>query len=568
MEPSPLRLTPNPALAELPPYTVGRPEDGIDLILDFNECLAPPAPLEGDLHRYPETRPPLQAAIAARLGVAADAVLVTCGADDALERAVRAVTWAGRRVVVTDPTYGMIRRYATAVGAEIRRVPWWRGGLPVAELAAAVDDATALVAVVSPSNPTGLAATRAELERLLAAVPRALVIVDQAYVDFAEPEHDLTQVALAHANAVLVRTFSKAWGAAGLRVGYAAGDPRVVDWMRRIGLPFPVSRPSAAAAAALLEAGPDRRRIERIRGERVELARLLDRLGAETWPSEGSFVLARFGDAGLVFRGLAGQGIAVRNLGRQAGLEGCLRITLPGDPAIFARLCRALEVVLAPEALLLDMDGVLADVSGSYRAAMVATAAEWGVTVSAADIARVKAAGEANNDWVVTRRLLAEGGVTVDLDEVTRRFEAHYQGDGDRPGLWQRETLMMDRGQLEELARGRPLAVVTGRPRRDAERFLASHGLDRLIEVVVCMEDAPAKPDPAPVRVALERLGVERAWLVGDTPDDVRAARAAGVLAVGVPAPGEDPHAARETLLAAGAATVLTTPEQILEVLP
>ena len=81
------------------------------------------------------------------------------------------------------------------------------------------------------------------------------------------------------------------------------------------------------------------------------------------------------------------------------------------------------------------------------------------------------------------------------------------------------------------------------------------------------MEDAPSKPDPAPVRLALERLGARHAWMVGDTPDDLRAARAAGVLPVGVPAPGDDRESARAVLLSAGAAFVLDTPEDLEEVL-
>jgi phosphoglycolate phosphatase-like HAD superfamily hydrolase len=111
------------------------------------------------------------------------------------------------------------------------------------------------------------------------------------------------------------------------------------------------------------------------------------------------------------------------------------------------------------------------------------------------------------------------------------------------------------------------VAVVTGRPRSDAERFLADHGLTDTVATVVCMEDAPAKPDPAPVRLALDRLGVRTAWMVGDTVDDLRSARAARVLPIGVPAPGDDPAAAAATLRSAGAARILGSVTDLLEVL-
>jgi HAD superfamily hydrolase (TIGR01548 family) len=269
-----------------------------------------------------------------------------------------------------------------------------------------------------------------------------------------------------------------------------------------------------------------------------------------------------------VQRGLAALGIAVRAFAGRADLDGWLRITLPGEEAVFDRLCRALRAVLAPEAVLFDLDGVLADVSGSYRQAILQTAASYGVELSGEEIVAAKAAGGANNDWELTRRLLAAHGVEAPLDEVTDRFEALYQGSDGRPGLRLSESLLVERSWLARVAASHRLGVVTGRPAADAERFLSEHGVSDLFSAVVTMEEAPAKPDPAPVRLALNRLGVERAWLLGDTVDDARAARAAGVLPVGVVAPGDPRATVTQALLAAGAAVVLPTTETLTEVLP
>ena len=214
-------------------------------------------------------------------------------------------------------------------------------------------------------------------------------------------------------------------------------------------------------------------------------------------------------------------------------------------------------VLPAPAVLLFDLDGVLADVSRSYRRAILETAAELGVAVDAEQVRAAKAAGNANNDWELTWRLVTAAGVSISLPEVTARFEALYQGSAEAPGLRQTESLLVAPVWLEQLATRLPLGVVTGRPRRDAERFLEQHGVAAAFRTLVCMEDAPAKPDPAPVRLALQRLAVQSAWMLGDTVDDIAAARAAGVVPIGVVAPGSDPAAAVATLRGAGAARVL-----------
>ncbi len=570
----PLLVEPVPALERLSRYSVGRPPFATDLILDFNESTVPlPVTVDAagpdDAHLYPWTDR-LVGLLAERLGVEPARVIVTCGADDALERAVRSVCCPGRRAVLMQPTYGMPRRYAILAGADISAVEWWSGAFPVDAVCDAAGDDAALLFLVSPNNPTGATMTRDELAEVVGRLPRTLVILDQAYREFTDRELDLTEVALEHPNVVLVRTFSKAWGGAGLRAGYAVGDPRVMDWMWRVGQPFPVSRGSLAVLERAVASGaePTRARIDRVRAERGALTALLAELGAEPLPSQASFVACRFADAAWVRTAMAALGIAIRGFPGRSELDEWLRTTLPGDAASYDRLAAAFRTVLRPDALLFDLDGVIADESRSYRQTVVATAAAFGLDVDLETVNAIKAAGNANNDWMVTRRLLADAGIEVGLDEVTERFEALYQGTGDVPGLRRHERPLVDAEVLRAFAGRLPLAVVTGRPRRDAERFLSDHGIAGLFTTVVAMEDAPVKPDPGPVRVALDRLGVRHAWMVGDTPDDIHAARAAGVLPLGIAAPGDDPEVVRGALAGAGAARILDRLDELKEALP
>ena len=176
--------------------------------------------------------------------------------------------------------------------------------------------------------------------------------------------------------------------------------------------------------------------------------------------------------------------------------------------------------------------------------------------------------GDANNDWVLTQRILAAHGIDVALVDVTDRFQEICLGTPEEPGLRESEQLLVDRNLLERLTDRLPLGIVTGRPRQEAEWFLERTGISDLFGTVVCMEDGPLKPDPAPIRCALSRLDVRRAWMVGDTPDDLRAAKAAGVLALGIVAPGDDPTATGPALRTAGAAVVLDELKTLEELLP
>jgi histidinol-phosphate aminotransferase len=554
---TPTRLLPVPALRGASAYTRPAELRPVDLRLDGNEGLAPSLPPVSTrgLNRYPDAGP-LTERLAASWGLDKGRVLVTAGGDDAIDRVCRAVLAPGRSLVCPTPTFEMLTRYADLTGAEVRPVDWPDGPYPVDAVLAQVDETTACIAIVSPNNPTGAVASRDDLQRLADAAPGALLLVDLAYVELADD--DPTDLLLSLPNAVAIRTFSKAWGLAGARVGYVLGPAEVLSWLRAVGQPYAVSRPSLAIAQACLDRGdePVNVYVAQVRRERARLTTRLRALGATVADSQANFVLARFADAGWVCDALAGLGIAVRRWTDRPGLDDALRITCPGDEAAFARLDAALAATLAPEAILFDLDGVLADVSRSYRAAIVETAASYGVTVTAADVAAAKQSGDANDDWALTRRLLGERGVDAPLAEVTERFEGLYQG-----GLWTRETALVDVDWLRRLARRLPLAVVTGRPRGDAERFLAATGFGSCFSAVVCREDAPLKPSPAPVALALERLGVERAWMLGDTRDDIVAAKIAGVVPIGVHTEDADP------LLRAGAARVLRSAKNLEELL-
>ena len=333
-------------------YTRPRYEPSIVLRLDNNEGTAPGAdvlaalrvaPAEA-LRRYPDASD-LERDIAKKLEIDARRLVVTNGGDEAIDRVCRVMIEHGRALLTHDPVFEMIPRAALLAGGSVRTVPWLRGSLDINGLIAQLDERVGVVAVVSPCNPTGGVVATSDLLRLADAARSvgAILLADLAYVEFAD-EDPMAEL-IGRDNVVVVRTFSKAFGLAGLRVGYAIASEEVAGWLRAVGGPYPVSGPALLAAREVWRAGAGSY-VSRVRFEREQLVDALERLSAQTLESQGNFVLARFVDAEAVWSALRRAGVAVRRFEGRPGLEDALRIGLPGDERAFAFLLRAFEYAL------------------------------------------------------------------------------------------------------------------------------------------------------------------------------------------------------------------------------
>ena len=319
--------------------------------LDRNEGARPDASLIAGLvgspalfREYPDEKP-LEAALAARFSVDPGRVVVTNGADGALERACRIRLRPGVELLMTNPTFEMFPLFVGMTGAVPVAVPWL-GKFPREQVIAGISDATGVIALVSPNNPTGEAMTLEDVGAIAAAAPDTLVIFDHVYGDYAD--EDLTLGALELPNVVVVRTFSKAWGLAGCRVGYAIAQPEVAMRMREAGPPYSVAGPSLALALAALERGDAtvRAHVALVREEREDLTRRLQMWGVDCPLSQGNFVFPSFGGRVSAVRdSLAEDGFIVRRFENPL-ISGSLRISLPGDPAIYDQLVRALARAL------------------------------------------------------------------------------------------------------------------------------------------------------------------------------------------------------------------------------
>jgi len=438
------QIVPSPAVAATAPYSVPKHGAPIDLKLDANEGEAPSPDVLREIveigpdvmRRYPDASA-LTRLLAERFQVEPSQLLVTAGADDSLDRLCRALIGPGRRLLLTNPSFEMLPRYARLMRGEVDEVPWWDGPFPTDEFLAAAKPETILAAVVSPNNPTGTVATREDLDRISAALPQAVLLLDHAYVEFAD--EDLTEYALTLPNCVIVRTFSKALGLAGLRVGYAISSKEIIGWMRVAGSPYSVSRPSIALCAARIQAdhGSSDRFIAQVRRDRKRLHDLLDELGIEHTRSEGNFVFPTTELAIWIRDAFAGLGIAIRAYPGHPELGRSLRITCPGDEAQCDRMLHALRGAVAPEVLMLPENQQTEQLARTARERGLETIAElpagerlpgWQICLDGEQVSAARQAGLVPIGWLPEPAnpprertdLIAAGAAraVADLDEV------------------------------------------------------------------------------------------------------------------------------------------------------
>lgn len=318
------------------------------LHLDENEGPVPafdPTPIveRALLRRYPDTRE-LGERLARDHAVESSRVLISAGSDDAIDRLCRVVLGPGKSALIPAPTFDMIPRYINLAGAGTHAIPWLDGAFPrAAVLATAAVHSPALIAIVSPNNPTGLVASAADVIAISRAAPNAAILVDHAYAEYADA--DLTAIAMTLSNVIVTRTLSKAWGLAGLRVGYAIGVAPLVAAMRRAGPAYPVSGLSAAMAMAALDSMQPAMldHVARVRFERSLLAQALRAIGAIVPESQANCVCARHPRATDLHAAFAAHSIRVRLLNSEAPLGPALRIGCPGNPADFDRLLAVIE---------------------------------------------------------------------------------------------------------------------------------------------------------------------------------------------------------------------------------
>src|SRR5277367_6816206 len=309
--------------------------DGVRLDFNENTFACSPKVLEvlgrvsrADLTRYPE-RERVEQLVASHLGVNASQVLLTNGVDEAIHVLCQTFLDAGDEFLLPVPTYSMYEVYGSSTEAKVACVQADGDfSFPLEGLLKKITPSTKLIAIANPNSPTGRAVSRESIVKVIERAPHAMVLVDEAYYHFYG--HTVLDLIESAPNLVVTRTFSKAYGLAGLRLGMLAAHESQMRWMRRVISPYSVNGLALACLPAALDDEVYLQwYVDEVLQGRDLFAAALRRLGVFYWPSEANFLLVKIGAKHKEFvSAMRRRDVLVRDRSNDPGCDGCVRITV------------------------------------------------------------------------------------------------------------------------------------------------------------------------------------------------------------------------------------------------
>ncbi len=564
--------TPKKSILNAKGYDIPLYPDDYRLKLDVNENLIGPSPgviealrniTEKQIKFYPAYGEILEK-LADYNKIKTNMILPANGADEAISYVFDTFVEPRDTVLAVTPSFLMPKIYANTAGCTYKEVPYAEKWVfPADELIKSIDDTTKLIIITSPNNPTGEAISEQALMEILAAAGESYVLIDETYVNYADRSFT-TGLIKDFPNILIARSMSKDFGLAGLRFGYLTASGENINHVKKIIRPYCVNSPAVtAASAALDDIGHLKMVISEVKHSRELLYNGLKPFAKKVYNSDANFLLCDFGEkADFIYKKLLKSGIKVKHFGQTPYLENCLRIGLPS-----IKDTEDILKCLAPrELIIFDMDGVLADTSGSYRCAIQDVYEGFsGNVLTGEQVRQAKNLGGLNNDWDLTLYLLEKAGISVSFDELVAKFQELYWNK-----YINKERLLLPAENIAELARKFDLAIFTGRPKPEAEYFLKKHDIEKYFCPIITMDDMPRdkqKPNPWGVFEILRITGPEKVYYLGDTVDDMFAARQANVTGIGVLPPQDKSGELKRVLKAHGAAEILEETEGLMQLL-
>lgn len=509
--------------------------------LDFNENTV------GFPHLYPAgldataftTYPEYEALIeklARHLNVPAEMLMLCNGSDEAL--AVIPSTFIEPKQDVAlccKPTFGMIAHNLTlaeAVTIELSLTPELTYDIPA--ITQALETHKPKLAIfASPDNPTGCVLPVEALLAWCQTYPETLFLLDEAYSNFMPASFSSVQHVVNTPNLVVSQTFSKAWAMAGLRLGYVVGHPQVLDWLKRVRSPYSVNMAAVLTALNLLDhAVTVETGCHAMVDRKNELCTAIAEKGYTVTSGGGNFFLMRIGaDVGTFTQYCSQRGVLVRNQSHQHLLNGYVRVST-GSTGENQQFLDLLDAWRNDTALVFDLDDTLVDTSQSFDTVVAFLVRKYSqIPLGTKELAILRSEGGYNDDWDSTVELLRRRNVTVDKETIAVEGQRVYLNLAKDV-----ETLLLPLEILARLKQRYRLMMFTGRCRSEYEPIWAEQ-LNPYFDAVFCSDDIPTlrkKPAPDYLQHIRKQFGLQHAWYIGNSVDDMRCATQAGFSALGV----------------------------------
>jgi histidinol-phosphate aminotransferase len=460
-----------------------------------------------------------------------------------------------------NPTFPMIIHNLQLSGGKLKEITLNADlSYPLETIEAALQETPVKMAIfASPDNPTGAILPKATLEGWCKRFPQTLFVLDEAYSEYMGAEFSALPLVAQYPNLMVTRSFSKAWGLAGLRLGFVAAHPQLVAYMTRVRSPYSVNQMAVESALALLP------NAEQVFSSAVAAKQRRDAL-IETLRGKGYKVHAAGGNFFLLHLGLAAKPleqflakrrILVRDRSAHPMLKGTVRISTGTEPEN-QRFLEALTEFEKTTALIFDLDDTLVDTSQSFDVAVAFVVRKFSpFPLGQNELTLLRQEGGYNDDWVAAGELLKRRGVEMSYEAIQKEGQRVYLQLAEEAETW-----LLEPEALQRLAKRYRCFVFTGRHLSEYEPVWKER-LAPLMEAVIC-SDAVAGLQPKPSADYLlwmkAQFGLETFFYIGNSVDDMRSAVAAGGFALGVA------HTQSETkLLEAGASVVLQTITPITE---
>ncbi|MDX2084550.1 MAG: aminotransferase class I/II-fold pyridoxal phosphate-dependent enzyme [Candidatus Melainabacteria bacterium] len=509
--------------------------------LDFNENTVGfpavwPSPWDVTLMTtYPEYGD-FSLRLARQLQIHPETLLLTNGSDEALNVIASTFTEpAEDAALISKPSFPLIGHYlrlADANVVEVMATSEFEYDLPALD-SALQQQRYKMAIFASPDNPTGALMPVQQVLRWCQQYPETLFVMDEAYSAYVSADQTVLPYVATTPNLMVTRTFSKAWGLAGLRLGYVVAHPQLVDYMKRVRSPYSVNTVAVHAANQLLERESEVVSEALATMERkTHLVQAVRSRGYRVYEGHANFFLMAAGvHTGALEDACLQEQVLVRDRSTAPGLQGLVRVSVGTEPENQAFI-KALDRFKQSQALIFDLDDTLVDTRQSFDAVVMALVARYSATPLTLDeLTALRAEGGFNDDWQATVELLHRRGVSVSYAAIAEEAEALYHQKARAV-----ERLLLDPELLRQWASRYRLFILTGRSRSEYEPVWAER-LDALFEAVYCADDFPGmsrKPAPDMLNSLMIRHQIEGGCYIGNSVDDMRAAKAAGLFAVGI----------------------------------